>query len=512
MLTKSRHLGPYPAELAAIRDIRADLKAELSNLESYGSTIDDLLLAVTEIASNCIRHSELKPHQIDLEINRTPSKIELAVMDDGGKAAALAGLLDDAAGQKVALADGGMGLRLITSLFPDHHYDFVDGKNRLAISRALEGSFKPRIALIDDDGIMGQLLASYLRSDYDVTVHDDAEVALAAIITEPPDLIISDIDMPVMDGMALRRRLQTKPNCVTVPFIFLTGLEGQAVEDQASDLGIDEFVAKPVSKRRINGLVSRILRRSRQLRDGLAPQLEAAVINSLRSDLPASIHGYDLNAVERPAEVGGGDIVLLKKHDGYADLFLIDVMGHGLPAKLFAHLYAGFINGLVRAAPTQSNLSTFLAWLSEALQAEPALNQSFLTCLVMRLRDDGEIELASAGHPRPLLIDDHGKVEEIPVEGPLLGLGIEDYEITRVHLDHNQRVLAFTDGLIDGLGLTPANLKREIAQVWQQSPEGRPLGKSLLQRVDRTLELGHGHADDLTILTLARAIRKGGLQ
>jgi DNA-binding response OmpR family regulator/anti-sigma regulatory factor (Ser/Thr protein kinase) len=485
-------IGPYPPHLDAVRDLRRDLAALFEGAGIKREITERCLLGASEIATNIVRHARPSARTITVEIEINADAVTLAVVDDGGHAGDLRqrlGAARRAAGLEAE--ESGMGLGLLATLFARTDYRSEEGYNRLTLFHPLERATAPLIIIVEDDPVMSRLLRAYLEGPYRVRSFPSAQAAVAAMAEFTPDLVISDIDMPGLDGLSLRRWLQEDDRFAFLPFIFLTGLDCEEVETRANALGVDAFLTKPVSKHRITGLVERILYRARQLRETMAPKLDAAVTNSLRTRLPDRLFGLDLRLVERPAEVGGGDIVLLRNHDRHADLFLIDVMGHGLPAKLFAHLYAGFIHGLVLATPAQATPAATLAALSEAVGSTPDLDRSLMTCLLLRLHEDGLIEIANAGHPRPFVVA-QGQGRELSIDGPLLGLGPDSYEILRLRLAAGERLIAFTDGLLDGLGGDARNLSGVLAE-----PPDR-----LLDRVGEAITAGIGRNDDLTILTV----------
>jgi CheY-like chemotaxis protein len=76
------------------------------------------------------------------------------------------------------------------------------------------------VLVVEDDSTVRELLKYRLGKQYDVRTADDGEEALARIEDQAPDLIISDVMMPKMDGFSLYSALESKPETRVIPFIF----------------------------------------------------------------------------------------------------------------------------------------------------------------------------------------------------------------------------------------------------------------------------------------------------
>lgn len=77
--------------------------------------------------------------------------------------------------------------------------------------------------IVDDEPNLLRAVAAVLRGEgFDVTTARSGREALVSVAQNPPDLIVSDVRMPGMDGFALARRLRHAPNFALIPIIFLT--------------------------------------------------------------------------------------------------------------------------------------------------------------------------------------------------------------------------------------------------------------------------------------------------
>jgi DNA-binding response OmpR family regulator len=121
-----------------------------------------------------------------------------------------------------------------------------------------------RILIADDDAWMSRMLATVLtRRGYVVETASDGGIALARAIEEPPDLVITDAMMPVLDGWALIRELKARPDLADVPVIFLSALSSEEDRVRGLRLGADAYITKPFRYEEIDLRISTTLRRVR---------------------------------------------------------------------------------------------------------------------------------------------------------------------------------------------------------------------------------------------------------
>lgn len=110
-----------------------------------------------------------------------------------------------------------------------------------------------RILIVDDEPQITRVLRTTLSAQrYDIRVANDGETALEIIKDWTPDLVITDISMPHMDGLALCRELRMRSQ---VPIIVLSVKEDEHTKVKALDLGADDYVTKPFN---VNELIARV--------------------------------------------------------------------------------------------------------------------------------------------------------------------------------------------------------------------------------------------------------------
>ena len=106
-----------------------------------------------------------------------------------------------------------------------------------------------RILVVEDQPDNRQIIRDMLAgTDYEITEAENGEEALAAIAKQRPDLILMDIQLPIMDGYTATRRIKDDPALRAIPIIAVTSY----VEDEkARAAGCDEYVPEPYSPRQL---------------------------------------------------------------------------------------------------------------------------------------------------------------------------------------------------------------------------------------------------------------------
>lgn len=126
---------------------------------------------------------------------------------------------------------------------------------------------KETILVVEDDFLMGQALREILELDgFQVLNAKDGEDALQVMSEEAPDLIVSDISMPHMDGLTFFDAVRERPGWVSIPFIFLTARGERQQILLGKDMGAEEYLVKPVPPTELLRAIRARLTRSRQLR------------------------------------------------------------------------------------------------------------------------------------------------------------------------------------------------------------------------------------------------------
>jgi len=186
-----------------------------------------------------------------------------------------------------------------------------------------------RILVVDDQRANVEMMAEVLRArGYEVLTAPSGDAALAQVRAVRPDLLVSDILMPGMDGYELCHRLRNDAETTLLPIILVTSLDAQAERVKGLEAGADDFLSKPVNWEELFARVRSLLR-VKALQDELKQlnqQLEERV-----SDQVAQLErlGRLKRFFSRPvaeAIVAGGE-ELLKPHRREITAVFLDLRG-----------------------------------------------------------------------------------------------------------------------------------------------------------------------------------------
>ncbi|HVW81143.1 MAG TPA: SpoIIE family protein phosphatase [Mycobacteriales bacterium] len=114
-----------------------------------------------------------------------------------------------------------------------------------------EPATRSRILVADDNADMRSYLAGLLSSDYRVDAVADGEAALELARRDPPDLVLTDVMMPRLDGFGLLRALREGPTTAHVPVVMISARAGEEGMIEGLDAGADDYLIKPFSAREL---------------------------------------------------------------------------------------------------------------------------------------------------------------------------------------------------------------------------------------------------------------------
>lgn len=117
-----------------------------------------------------------------------------------------------------------------------------------------------RILIVEDNNLNLELATELLKSSgYAVLQSRSAEEGLRVAREQRPDLILMDVRLPGMDGLAAVRVLKQDPETRTIPAVAMTAQAMRGDEEAARDAGFDAYVTKPIDTRAFPRVVARLL-------------------------------------------------------------------------------------------------------------------------------------------------------------------------------------------------------------------------------------------------------------
>ncbi len=459
-------------EFQDAQEIRCKVVDFLAGRKISRVIIDNINLSITEILSNLVKHPKEYLSILKITIKNSDDRIELDVMDNSTpfdnfdiEIANTTSLLNN-----IELgAENGFGLGLISKSNQEITYISKDNSNdkfnHFKAMQKIDTPTMPQekslIFLIDDDPISLTIYTEILKNRYNVMRFKNAQDALDAFPKEKPSLIVSDLLMPEINGIELRKKLSKLEDGDTTPFIFISSDKLSEHDEHIDDLGVDDFLCKPVKPEKLHHVVSRLLKRSKQIKTSIKKEVDEEITQLFKPYAPENYKGWSFNLKSIVADAGGGDFIYHEVDKEKLTVILADVMGHGKKAKFFAYVYAGYLNSIFRMNTLHNNAANILQFLSNSINNDRLLECVILTCQCFQLFRDGTINIASAGHPYPILIKNKTKKAElIKINGALPGLTDDNtYNLLPLKLDQGDKILFITDGFLENFDKTELSVQ-----------------------------------------------------
>lgn len=311
-----------------------------------------------------------------------------------------------------------------------------------------------RILIVEDEANIRDNVVRILRMEgFEVLEAEDGRIGLDVARAHQPELILSDIMMPGLDGYELLEALRADPRTVAIPFIFLSARTERSDQRKGMNLGADDYLGKPFSRDELMDAVRSRMKRMQAIAQ-LAPA-ESTMPPGAQSGNRAPIHinGYH---IQKPLGSGGMSDVFLavRERDGLQvalkildtqantdtsflnrfiqEYALLEQINHPNVARIFDHGFTDahafitmeyFTHGDIRQRMARG-MSPFDA-LAVVLQVALALSQIHALGIVHRdvkpdnlmLRADGSVALIDFGvakHAKQLEHTQHGQIVGSP--------------------------------------------------------------------------------------------------
>lgn len=197
---------------------------------------------------------------------------------------------------------------------------------------------KPQILIVDDESYARQTIEMLLlKESYELFFAEDAHEALAQLDDELPDVILSDVMMPNMDGFELCQRIKRNPKWNHVPIILVTALDSKQDLARGLEAGADDFLHKPINGLELRARVRSMLRikqRHDELQAALQMRQDLAnmIVHDIRSPLSTILIYCDLLESELDGHVQTLDTIRGEANrlsSFLTDMLMMAKMEHG---------------------------------------------------------------------------------------------------------------------------------------------------------------------------------------
>lgn len=391
-----------------------------------------------------------------------------------------------------------------------------------------------RLLLVEDSSTMRRMLAMKLSGEgYEVKTANDGVDGLAQARQEPlPDLILSDYEMPEMDGAELCRQVKLDKDLRTIPVLMLTTLGETENKIAGLEAGADDYIQKPKNPEEFKELYARIQAHLRiaDLRSELARAnemladrnhlLEAAHKKlTFELDLarkvqfalmprPPKPRGVLQVAVRyTPANQLGGDVYdFYRLENDRLGILVADVSGHGVNSAMLSGMVKALAAPLSIAVLEPGELLAGLDVATEQFFPEGYFCTGFY---LIADEETGLIRYAGVGHPPAIVVGPNGP-RTLPSNPGMLGIGMVDGTAGDAdRLEPGESLIIYTDGLTDAMDPSDVLFGEDRLKTVLQGHHGaNPM--EILNRVDDAIKkhtFPNTPADDINIIVLQRASR-----
>lgn len=272
-----------------------------------------------------------------------------------------------------------------------------------------------------------------------------------------PDLIISDVMMPEMDGFEFRKRLLEYDELKSIPFVFLTAKGSEDDVLQGFDLEVEDYIIKTSSPKIVIAKVSAILKSLEKERVKVVDEVQKAADTMGAKVVPDEaplFDGFKVKHWHVPFKnVPGGDFIdYFRINEDNLVIVLGDVMGKRWGAWYFAVAYAGYVRSATRfvlEAAKEFKPSDILHKVNESVYKDERISEVFITLSIIILDKKNRTVKYSGAGDLPIIYKS-SEAEYIQSKGLLLGFSQSgEYDDHEIKLNSNDEIFIVTDGITE---------------------------------------------------------------
>lgn len=372
-----------------------------------------------------------------------------------------------------------------------------------------------KILLVDDNPLVLEMMGRALsREGFICMKANSAMHAMELLEKDTPDIILSDYDMPEMNGFQFRQQLMGDKRFKHIPFMFLTSMNNAELMLEGMNMDAIDYIVKDVPVPVIVSKITNVLNTIREQHERSISELSRAAValhlNSVPQKTPA-LKGFMLDFWHKPYQnYPGGDFIdFIQIDERYTFIVLGDVMGKKWGAWFFSFGFLSYVRSAVRLCIFEGDLSTksIMQKINSVVHHDPVVSEVLSTLsLVMIDAELSQISYSGAGD-LPLLYYNRAEknARRIQSEGLLLGLRQDgDFDEFVLKLKPGDQLLMLTDGMID---METAGRKRTDYNSFEEGVApflGHDDTFNLIKHSDFLIKKAQEQIDDCSLIFLQK--------
>ncbi len=344
-------------------------------------------------------------------------------------------------------------------------------------TQAENNSYK--VLLVEDEESVAKLfLYNFKKSGYECEWAENGLEGYLLSKSFKPDIIVSDIMMPEVDGYQLRKRLLEDATLKLIPFIFLTAKGDESDILEGYDLNIDDYVVKTSGPKIVLAKINAVLKASEKEREKAVNEVHQAANSMGAKVVPDEFPQFNNFTIKHwhvPFQnIPGGDFIdYFKVDDENLVIVLGDIMGKKWGAWYFAVAYAGYVRSAIRMIlDSDHDLSpaTILSKVNNAIVKDERISDVFITLSIVCVNNKTMIAKYAGAGDLPI-IHKSDSIKSVKSNGILLGFKENGgYQNLEIPMKNGETIYLITDGIPetrckDGDFFGEGRLKQTISEI-----------------------------------------------
>jgi len=312
------------------------------------------------------------------------------------------------------------------------------------------------ILIVDDNSDIRRYIKDILITSYNIIEAENGIDGMEKVINSKPDLVISDIMMPKMDGYQLLKEIKNNTHTAQTPVILLTAKADEIEKVEGLDAGADDYLTKPFSSKELRARVKSLIKlyQYQKMITHRNVEIEADLDIARIIQSKLMLDGYRAKGKENfsvifyPLDKVAGDFYNYLEDEETVKIFIADVSGHGVASAFLALITKNELDNTISQMPDTVSV---LNHLNETI-SRYSVKCNFVTAFYcIYFKKSNKLKYSRAGHNPPLLhkVSDNSIIE-LSTFGRALGFFPDiKFEEKEISLQAGDRIIFYTDGLIE---------------------------------------------------------------